>query len=85
VVARAKAKLVMASGRPRRRLAGMPTTTAAAAPATVAMTNAGNRSAPCELVTHPPTAAPMAKKATWPSDTCPPHPDRTTSESPRMA
>ena len=43
------------------------------------------RSRPHSEVALPPTAAPMAKNATWASDTCPAHPVTTTTDTPSVA
>ncbi len=63
----------------------MPTNTAAAAPTAAAITSATNRSACHDETTAPATAAPMAKNATWPSDTVPAQPDSRTSDTPSSA
>ncbi len=63
----------------------MPTSAATTAPTTMAITSPPKRSAPHSETTKPVTAAPMAKKATCPRDTMPPHPASSTRDSPSTA
>jgi hypothetical protein len=51
----------------------------------MATARAATRSACHSVTASPVTAAPMAKKAIWPSETMPPQPDNSTNDSPSTA
>ena len=85
VVASEKAKVVTARYRPRSRAAGCPPTRPPPPRRRWRPPAPANRSASHSVPRHPATAAPMAKNATWPSETVPPQPDSSTSDRPSTA
>ena len=83
-VASAKARVATASSRPCIRSAGSPTAADAAAPVTPPHSRPSAR-LPVSVATRTPTTAPMAAKATCPSESCPARPVRKLTEIPMVA
>ncbi len=73
------------SSSPLMRSAGRPMAMAVTAPAVPAARMAREMSQPQTVVSHPPTAAPTPMKPTWPRETWPPQPVRTTSDTATVA
>ena len=83
-VAKAKARVAMASSKPRTRSAGSPTAADVAAPTAPPHSSPSTR-LPVSVATRTPTTAPIAANATCPSESWPAKPVRKLTEMPMVA